>query len=154
MDPKKDQTETESPPAAAPDKPKARHGRPPKKKAEVKTGPVAEAKPEPAPKSEPKAAPAPAPVTLTANTLLQVRPTQPGITAMQEKHDAMLTKLGSAVRGAYPRNVLEFRACAEPGCVTYTLLELLCQFGPDTALGKALPFEEEGILAVEEPEKK
>jgi len=158
MDPKKDKTPTEATPTPAPEKPKARRGRPPKKKAE----PNAEAKPAPAPtpapKPEPKPAPAPeakttpapAPATITVNTKLQVRPTQAGITAMQEKHDAMLHKVGSAVRGAYPRNVLEFRACSEPGCVTYTLLELLCQFGPDVALGKALPFEEEGLVVVED----
>ena len=94
--------------------------------------------------------PAPAPVaTITVNTKLMVKPTHPGITSMQEKHDAMLQKLGSAVRGAYPRNVLEFRACDVAGCVTYTLLELMQQFGPDAALGKALPFEEAGIVVVE-----
>ncbi len=160
MDPKKDKTPTEATPAPAPEKPKARRGRPPKKKAEpkVEAKPAPAPAPAPAPKPEPKPEPAPeakttpalAPATITVNTKLQVRPTQAGITAMQEKHDAMLHKVGSAVRGAYPRNVLEFRACSEPGCVTYTLLEILEQFGPDVALGKALPFEEEGLVVVED----
>jgi len=158
MDPKKDKTETEATPAPAPEKPTTRRGRPPKKKAEV------EAKPKPkmpteevvtewkigAKTVEPEPIPSPPPVTFAANTKLQVTPTQAGISMMQEKHDAMLHKVGSAVRGAYPRNVLEFRACSEPGCVTYTLLEILEQFGPDVALGKALPFEEEGLVVVED----
>ena len=94
--------------------------------------------------------PAKAPTTITVNTKFIVRPTATGISAMQATHDAMLTKLGSAVRGAFPRNVLEFRACDDaPGYVTYTLLEMLQQFGPDVALGKALPFEDE-VVVVEE----
>lgn len=92
----------------------------------------------------------PQPATFTTTTKLMVKPTQTGLSMMQERHDAMLGRIGSATRGAYPRNVLKFRECERPGYVTYSLLEMIVHFGPDVALGKALPFEEGSVVVAED----
>lgn len=104
---------------------------------------------ESAPEMEPAPIVKPLPLTLTTSTKLMVKPTALGLSTMQEKHDAMLAKVGSAVRGAYPRDVLQFRACGRAGWVTYSIQEMVEQFGPDAALGKALPFEADRVEVME-----